>query len=656
MRRHFYRLILLLVLATQNLFAFAITPQDSLIQIIKNASYSLEIRTQTLLSLLWNLQGERNITKINTVCEDFLKNEVLDEKSRFSILTRRAIMFGNSTLLRETQEYYAQTYEFYKQNSHLLNDSLFLWNYVAKKNNLGKNTEAIAIGLEAIKSYEKNKRWNSLAATYYNLGNCYMEIKQDKAGKECYENAIKLARKTGNFEVMLHALQALGINAMNSGQFKESEQNFLEALKIAENTKTINIPDIKNNLGILYSENGRYKDAARLYSEAENIYRKSNNQLGIANVTLDKGYLNIALKKHKNAIDDCTMARNIYLQLEDIHAVMEAYECLFEAAKTAGDYKSALNYYIKHELYKDSLVNASTVQKVTELRKDFEFEKEKEAAANKYNLSIQEEKTVKKYFMYGLILVGGLLFFAFRGYLIKTKANSIISSQNVQLAKFNQANENLIYSLSHDIKEPMLGVKLLLRKMDSPDPTIQRATKSIADQVTSINNIVNNLLQIKKGGSTQESIDPTQIHETIQKVLSSLNYKIIDNEIAINDTIDYANLSLELPASKQKFYLAFQNLMTNAIKHSPHKGTIDIYAKTDGIYIRDYGSGFELEHLNEIGKQAQSNGSTTMDEISGIGLVIVNSLLSETGMTLHFTNALGGGAEVGLKKAQKTTT
>ena len=120
MRRHFYRLILLLVLATQNLFAFAITPQDSLIQIIKNASYSLEIRTQTLLSLLWNLQGERNITKINTVCEDFLKNEVLDEKSRFSILTRRAIMFGNSTLLRETQEYYAQTYEFYKQNSHLL--------------------------------------------------------------------------------------------------------------------------------------------------------------------------------------------------------------------------------------------------------------------------------------------------------------------------------------------------------------------------------------------------------------------------------------------------------------------------------------------------------------------------------------------------------
>ena len=83
---------------------------------------------------------------------------MLDEKSRFSILTRRAIMFGNSTLLRETQEYYAQTYEFYKQNSHLLNDSLFLWNYVAKKNNLGKNTEAIAIGLEAIKSYEKNNR------------------------------------------------------------------------------------------------------------------------------------------------------------------------------------------------------------------------------------------------------------------------------------------------------------------------------------------------------------------------------------------------------------------------------------------------------------------------------------------------------------------
>lgn len=238
-------------------------------------------------------------------------------------------------------------------------------------------------------------------------------------------------------------------------------------------------------------------------------------------------------------------------------------------------------------------------------------------------------------------------FFAYRAYLIKTRANKTINDQKDQLELYNKANENLIYSLSHDIKEPMLGVQLLLQKIKSEDPVLQKANQSIGDQVSSINSIVNNLLQLKKShlANQSELSDIDTIIKTIQTITDQLQYKLNDKNILIINTVS-ATPGLFLPISAQKLYFILLNLLTNAIKFSPDNQNIEIYAKSNGIYVRDHGKGIDPETMNNLGKKDIDKNET--DGGSGMGIMLVSNLLAGSKVKLRFENAKGGGTVAGV--------
>ena len=320
---------------------------------------------------------------------------------------------------------------------------------------------------------------------------------------------------------------------------------------------------------------------------------------------------------------------------------------MYDAAKLSGNHIAALEYYEGYVKYSDSLVNEKNIQKITELRKDFEFNQEKEKIALENLQKIEREKMFQKFMGFGLLLLGGLLFFAYRAYLIKTRANKTINDQKDQLEIYNKANENLIYSLSHDIKEPMLGVQLLLQKIKSEDPVLQKANQSIGDQVSSINSIVNNLLQLKKSSTAHQSelSDHDTIIKTIQTITDQLQYKLNDKNILIINTVS-ATPGLFLPISAQKLYFILLNLLTNAIKFSPDNQNIEIYAKSNGIYVRDHGKGIDPETINDLGKKNIDKNET--DGGSGMGIMLVSNLLVGSKVKLRFENAKGGGTVAGV--------
>ena len=112
----------------------------------------------------------------------------------------------------------------------------------------------------------------------------------------------------------------------------------------------------------------------------------------------------------------------------------------------------------------------------------------------------------------------------------------------------------------------------------------------------------------------------------------------------INSVADADGLSI--PISSQKLYLILLNLINNAIKYSPTNQKIEIFAKTDGIYVRDYGKGIDPNIINNLGKKNIERDDTTGG--SGMGLVLVSNLLVGSKVMLHFENAQGGGTIAGV--------
>lgn len=626
------------------------SPKDSLLAIFNNDRLTLGQRRSALESINKKKLdiSVQELYQVNKKIDQLL-NGNLTTDTMFFLQLDRALLFAKMNEIKTAEKYYDEAYVYYQKNKHLEENGFFFTNYANVKNQLGKNSEAIALVLKQIEISEKFEKWEHLSTSHFNLGNFLIRIQDIDGAKKAYDKALEIAEKHNLLNIRIKYLESLGLDALDAGSLEEAEAFFLDAIKLSDDTKNINdLINIKNNLGIVYEEMGRLDQAILLYNEVEMMAEKTGNTLSLANVNLDKGYLEIKKKNFNKAIQFCTFAKENYLTLGEIYGAKQACLCLYNASKSSNDYKASLGYYESYKVLSDSLISLSNIQEITELRKNFEFEKEKEKTETEHLVEIAQEKSFQQFLCLGLILLAGMLFFAYRAYRSKTKVNEVISQQNRQLEKFNAANENLIYSLSHDIKEPMLGVQILLNKIKSDDANLQNAAVSIGYQVASINGIVNNLLQLKKSviSGTTETVGISEILVTLYSVLNSLSYKIQNKNLVIQNKLLESD-PMVLPISKQKLYLALLNLLTNAIKFSNEGSAIEIYSKDGGLYVRDYGRGIDSDMLSKLGSQV--NGNDPNDGNSGLGLVLVTNILAGTGVALTFANAIGGGAEVGIK-------
>ncbi len=620
--------------------------KDSLYQIIFDKDKSVSITTDAIKALnTFRIPMEDTIFQ---QIDKLILSKNCTPKDRVNLFHYYGIGYYRKGDYQNAERQLEQSYNSFKTYNQLDVDLAFFTNYGLVKNNLGKNNEAIPIYLEGIQIAEKARKNKDLGHLYTKLGDIYVNLKKYNDADNYYRQAVALGKKIKDQKVEAYALRGLGTSALNAGDYNKAVEIFKEAISIFESLQDgFMINDVKSFLAATYDEMGRYDAAEKLYDEAALYFKNSGYKGDLYYIAIDKGKHLIKKGDFKNAIKSCSYAKDNLLEIGDIFWATEAWKCMYEAAKKDRNYKDALTYYEGFIKYHDSLVNDKNIQKITELRKDFEFDKEKEKISIETTQKIEREKIFQKYMGLGLLLLSGLLFFAFRAYKTKQKANASILQKNIELEKYSQANENLIFSLSHDIKEPMLGVQLLLKKLKSEDEHIQKASESMGNQIASINSIVNNLLQLKKSSNTTQegNVSHEMIVHTIDNIAKELNYKLVEKNIKLHNTVYHTPL-LTLPISSQKLYLTLLNLINNAIKHSPYDSTIEIFAKSDGIYIRDFGSGIDPDTMAKIGKDNIDKDDYSGG--SGMGLMLVSNLLAGTGVRLYFEN-LQGGTLAGIK-------
>jgi signal transduction histidine kinase len=109
---------------------------------------------------------------------------------------------------------------------------------------------------------------------------------------------------------------------------------------------------------------------------------------------------------------------------------------------------------------------------------------------------------------------------------------------------------------------------------------------------------------------------------------------------------------LELRGDPQRLEQALQNLASNALRHTPEGGTIELAAarKADGVHIAvaDSGPGIPPEHLPRVFdrfyKVDPSRSVSSAQSGSGLGLSIVQAIVERHGGKITASNAAKAGA------------
>jgi light-regulated signal transduction histidine kinase (bacteriophytochrome) len=213
----------------------------------------------------------------------------------------------------------------------------------------------------------------------------------------------------------------------------------------------------------------------------------------------------------------------------------------------------------------------------------------------------------------------------------------------------NQELEAFTHSISHELRAPLrhiTGFIDILMDMDSPRTEEERHfMKVIAEGAVEMGKLIDALLAFSRINRTDLRKSTVNSGQIVGSVLAFFKPDLQDRQITFNVG--------PLPACKgdeQLIRQVWTNLISNAIKYTGKKpeAVIEIGGsvgrKEVTFFIRDNGIGFDMQYTRKLfGVFKRLHKSTDFEGI-GVGLAIVNSIVTRHGGTCSAHGEPGVGA------------
>jgi len=212
-----------------------------------------------------------------------------------------------------------------------------------------------------------------------------------------------------------------------------------------------------------------------------------------------------------------------------------------------------------------------------------------------------------------------------------------VAERTAQLQAVNKELETFSYSVSHDLKAPLRAIDgftgiLIEEYKNKIDAEGQRICDVIKSSAVQMNRLIEDLLAFSH-------LNRTELH------MSTIDMKTMANSIYYEYSLPEKreNISFtvrDIPGAFGDSSLIKQvwsNLILNAIKFSSKKDHPEIIidyeaGKNEIIYsVSDNGSGFDMQYADKLFCVFQRLHDSTDFEGTGIGLAIVNRIISRHG-------------------------
>ncbi|MBS1565066.1 MAG: response regulator [Bacteroidetes bacterium] len=219
-----------------------------------------------------------------------------------------------------------------------------------------------------------------------------------------------------------------------------------------------------------------------------------------------------------------------------------------------------------------------------------------------------------------------------------------------ELQIINHEMEAFSYSVSHDLRAPIRCINgysnIILEEYGAGfDDEQKRLFGIILDNSKKMGTLVDDLLAFSRMGKRSLTKSRVDFPEMVQQVLADIT--------TTNGTpraqVQVGTL-LNTDGDRSLLYQVYMNLISNAIKYSgkKEKPVIEIGSRQEGnehvYYVKDNGSGFDMEHAHKLFGVFQRLHSNYEFEGTGVGLAIVQRIVTKHGGRVWAEGHPGEGA------------
>ncbi len=187
--------------------------------------------------------------------------------------------------------------------------------------------------------------------------------------------------------------------------------------------------------------------------------------------------------------------------------------------------------------------------------------------------------------------------------------NVIVLRNITPFHELNEAKTNFIATVSHELKTPISSIKMSAQllndeRVGSLNNEQKELSNSIHDDAERLLKITGELLNMAQveTGNIQLKIQSTRPEAIVEQSMSAVQFQAQQKNIYLKTNIQMGLHAINADLEKTAWVLI--NFITNAIKFSPEKSTVDInvFEKGDSVdfVVQDYGKGIDEKYHPRI--------------------------------------------------------
>jgi NtrC-family two-component system sensor histidine kinase KinB len=218
---------------------------------------------------------------------------------------------------------------------------------------------------------------------------------------------------------------------------------------------------------------------------------------------------------------------------------------------------------------------------------------------------------------------------------------------------FEQMRTEFVMRASHELRTPLTSIRMGIGMLTEKTPFIegsreQELLTTVNEELNRLMRLVNDLLDLSRLQASRQALElvPHEVGELLESARQRFELNATERGIQLALAAAGEGLAPTVRVDRTQFDRVLDNLISNALRHTPAGGRIDLRARcsTRGVTIEvaDTGSGIEYAHQHRVFEpfvQVDGHGGS-----AGLGLAICKEIVQQHGGRLGLQSRPGHGA------------
>jgi len=203
----------------------------------------------------------------------------------------------------------------------------------------------------------------------------------------------------------------------------------------------------------------------------------------------------------------------------------------------------------------------------------------------------------------------------------------------------------LLHDVSHELRSPLARLQAAIGLAHQQPDKVMASMERIERESVRMDKLVGELLTLSRleAGAINAAREDISMAELLDQIVGDANFEAATQQRSV---VLQGDTDVMVTGQADLLARAIENVVRNAVKHSPDQGTVEVEAHAEGQHLRirvlDRGPGVAEQDLEQI-FQPFFRSSSASAEGHGLGLAIAQHVVQAHGGTIKASNRPTGG-------------